>query len=103
MSTTVTLHNVSASNGGACDCDDAHVQGPAGKTSSSTIHSGQTANWDLSALGWDSYEGQEFDVAAICSGFSNWRHSSKFVYQLNTNYQFDWCGPADNPHIAGPK
>ena len=103
MSTTVTLHNTSGTNGGACDCDDSHVQGPEKSGSVNTIHAGQTANWDLSALGWDKYEGQEFEVAARCQGFSGWRHSSKFVYKLNTNYQFDWEGPSDNPQITGPK
>jgi hypothetical protein len=103
MATTVALHNTSWSNGGACTCNDAHVQGPAGKTGTHTIQSEQTAIWDLSALGWDSYEGQEFEVAAICSGSSNWRHSTKFVYKLNANYQFDWEGPSGNPKIVGPK
>jgi len=102
MAATVTLHNTSLSNGGACTCNDAHVQGPAGKTGTQTIQSEQTANWDLSALGWDPYEGQEFEVAAICSGSSNWRHSTKFVYKLDTNYQYNWQGPSANPKIVGP-
>lgn len=66
MSTSVTLHNTSGTNGGACDCDDSHVQGPEKSGSVNTINAGQTANWDLSALGWDKYEGQEFEVAARC-------------------------------------
>ena len=104
MATTVTLHNKSGTNGGACDCNDAHVRvrGPANSGTVSCTHAGQTARWDLSALGWDKYEGEECEVAAYCKGFSKWRHSSRFVYALNTNYQFDWVGPSDNPQIQGP-
>ena len=102
MSTTVTLHNTSGTNGGACNCSDAHVQGPE-KSGTQDTNAGQTARWNLSELGWDKYEGQEFEVAARCRGYSTWRHSSKFVYKLNTNYQFDWEGPSSNPQITGPK
>lgn len=102
MATTVTLHNVSASHGGACDCDDWHVQGPASTIKQPTLHPGQTARIDLSQLGWDQYEGQEFELAAICEGYSIKRHSSKVVYKLDQNYQFDWEGPSGNPKIVGP-
>jgi hypothetical protein len=101
MATTVTLKNTSAENGGACTCNDAHVNGPGGNSSKITIEAGKTANWDLSELGWDQYVGQYFEVAAICAGSSNWRHSVQNEYQLNHNYQFEWHGPSTNPSIVG--
>jgi hypothetical protein len=62
----------------------------------------QTANINLSQLGWDQYEGKEFELAAR-SGYSGWRHSAKVVYKLDENYQFDWYGPDGDPKIVGPK
>lgn len=99
MSTIVTLYNASASHGGACNCNDLHVQGPAKSSSVGTIEAGQTAHIDLSQQGWDQYEGQECELAARCSG---WRHSAKFIYQLDMAYHFDWYGPSSNPQIEGP-
>ena len=97
----VTLHNVSANHGGACDCDHWHVQGPAKTSEQPTLHAGQTGSIDLSQLGWDQYEGQEFELAAQ-SAFSGWRHSSKVIYHKDSNYSFDWYGPDSNPKIVGP-
>lgn len=102
MGTTVTVHNVSASHGGACDCNKLHAQGPASTSKQGTLAAGQTARIDLSQLGWDQYEGQQFELAAQ-SGFSGWRHSSKVIYKLDENYQFDWYGPDSNPQFVGPK
>jgi hypothetical protein len=99
VSTIVTLYNASASHGGACNCNDLHVQGPAKSSSVGTIEAGQTAHIDLSQQGWDQYEGQECELAARCSG---WRHSAKFIYQLDMAYHFDWYGPSSNPQIEGP-
>jgi hypothetical protein len=102
MSTIVTLYNASASHGGACNCNDLHVQGPAKSSSVGTIEAGQTAHIDLSQQGWDQYDGQECELAARCSGCSGWRHSAKFIYQLDKTYHFDWYGPSSNPQIEGP-
>ena len=101
---TVSLYNASGNSGGggACNCDDAHVQGPGGKTSLFTLLAGQRCSWNLSQLGWDTYEGEGFEVAAICSGSSNWRHSKTFIYQKDETYEFQWHGPSTNPSIAGP-
>ena len=79
MPTLVKLTNLSASYGGACTCNDARVQGPAGKTSETTLLAGQETTWNLSELGWDSYIKQGFEVAAICSGCSGTRHSKTFT------------------------
>lgn len=100
----VGLYNASASHGGACNCNDLHVQGPAKSSSIGATEAGQTANINLSQQGWDQYEGQECELAARCGGCSGcrgWRNSAKFIHELDKNYKFCWHGPSSNPQSMG--
>jgi hypothetical protein len=98
----VTMHNVSANHGGACNCEDWHAQGPASTPKQGTLSSGQTSSINLTELGWDQYEGQQFELAAK-SGFSGWRHSGKVIYDKDAHYSFSWYGPDGSPKIVGPQ